>query len=300
MCQMGSTDFCFKYYELSLCTEGPMAKPGSLSKGSMIAGFKLNMDIAPLFPFINAVANKVELYQDPLMVRFTFDQRLCVLYPENGLATPFNDHSEAVNFTNRLMAFLNDIYSRLDEIVPKQRTFRRVSVVEILKLLPKTNCRECGFASCMAFAATLRQQETIPEMCPYLKPPVTEQAVYPIYDSNGNLQSTVTLDIDTTNVKRELQHQREQVDRLKGKIADLLQPFGFNKQIANSSLPMPLTTRELEVLRLIGSGATNIEISNILNISPHTVKSHVIHIFNKLGVDDRTQAAVWATRQNLV
>ena len=42
------------------------------------------------------------------------------------------------------------------------------------------------------------------------------------------------------------------------------------------------------------------EISTHLEISPHTVKSHVIHIFNKVGVNDRTQAAVWATRQNLV
>ena len=61
-----------------------------------------------------------------------------------------------------------------------------------------------------------------------------------------------------------------------------------------------LTDREMQVLRFIAEGATNIEISDILSISPHTVKSHVIHIFNKLGVNDRTQAAVWATRHKLV
>ena len=37
-----------------------------------------------------------------------------------------------------------------------------------------------------------------------------------------------------------------------------------------------------------------------LEISPHTVKSDVIHIFNKLGINDRTQAAVWEARQHLV
>jgi DNA-binding NarL/FixJ family response regulator len=61
--------------------------------------------------------------------------------------------------------------------------------------------------------------------------------------------------------------------------------------------PAPLTGRELEVLRLVAQGATNAE---ILEISPHAVKSHVIHIFNKLGVSDRTQAAVWAARNALV
>ncbi|MBU2498961.1 MAG: LuxR C-terminal-related transcriptional regulator [Proteobacteria bacterium] len=63
---------------------------------------------------------------------------------------------------------------------------------------------------------------------------------------------------------------------------------------------MPRTDPELEVLRLVTQGATNTQISLHLKISPHTVKSHIIHIFNKLGVNDRTLVAVWATRRNLV
>ena len=71
-----------------------------------------------------------------------------------------------------------------------------------------------------------------------------------------------------------------------------------NKDIPE--LEMTLTHREIEVLRLIAEGATNTEVSEKLFISPHTVKSHVIHIFNKLGVNDRTQAAVWATRHKII
>lgn len=61
-----------------------------------------------------------------------------------------------------------------------------------------------------------------------------------------------------------------------------------------------LTGREVEVLRLLTEGQTNMEISQSLQISHHTVKSHVIHIFNKLGVNDRTQAAVWAVKHQLL
>jgi DNA-binding NarL/FixJ family response regulator len=61
-----------------------------------------------------------------------------------------------------------------------------------------------------------------------------------------------------------------------------------------------LTPREIEVLRCVAEGATNPEISERLNISPHTVKSHVIHIFNKINVSHRAQAAVWAAKNQVV
>ena len=66
-----------------------------------------------------------------------------------------------------------------------------------------------------------------------------------------------------------------------------------------TAIQTDLTFCEIEVLRMIVDGATNNEISDKLSISPHTVKSHVVHIFNKLGVNDRTQAAVWAARNRI-
>lgn len=68
----------------------------------------------------------------------------------------------------------------------------------------------------------------------------------------------------------------------------------------NNDIQLTLTVREMEVLRLVAEGCTNPEISQILAISCHTVKTHVVHIFNKLGVNARTQAAVWAARNRLV
>ena len=61
-----------------------------------------------------------------------------------------------------------------------------------------------------------------------------------------------------------------------------------------------ISGRETEVLRLITEGFTNKEIAQILKVSHNTVKSHVLHIFNKLGVNDRTQAAVWAAQNELI
>jgi len=67
--------------------------------------------------------------------------------------------------------------------------------------------------------------------------------------------------------------------------------------------PMPhdaLTEREFEVLCLIGQGKTNQEIADELFIGIKTVKTHVSNIFQKLGVEDRTQAAIYAVRNHLV
>lgn len=61
-----------------------------------------------------------------------------------------------------------------------------------------------------------------------------------------------------------------------------------------------LTKRESEVLRQMALGLTNKEIAQSLHISYETVKEHVQHILRKVGVADRTQAAVWAVRKGLV
>ncbi len=61
-----------------------------------------------------------------------------------------------------------------------------------------------------------------------------------------------------------------------------------------------LTQQELRVLKLIALGFSNDAIAETLVVSRNTVKTHVRHIFEKLGVSDRTQAAVWAVRHGLV
>ncbi|MGC3970835.1 MAG: LuxR C-terminal-related transcriptional regulator [Pirellulales bacterium] len=62
----------------------------------------------------------------------------------------------------------------------------------------------------------------------------------------------------------------------------------------------PLTKREKEILIILATGATNREISEQLGISAETVKEHIQHMLRKIGVTDRTQAAVWAARNGLV
>lgn len=275
---MTKTGLCIGYFDLSLRMPGPLLRTGSPDSTSMIAHFKLNNDIAQLFPYIHALSEDAALYAKPIYIKFMLDEFLCALYPDSGAAAPFNDKRHAMAFMDRLIEFLNDIQSRMDSIEPDHRSYRPVSVLDIMRLLPRTNCGDCGYDTCMVFAVAVSRKEILPDLCPGFSRPIYQNAIYPVYDRRGNLLSTVTIDIDTPKRKN-------------GSI--------YSAETKSEELS-ELTDREMQVLRFMAKGATNTKIANTLSISPHTVKSHVVHIFNKLGVNDRTQAAVKAVRKKIV
>jgi NarL family two-component system response regulator LiaR len=65
--------------------------------------------------------------------------------------------------------------------------------------------------------------------------------------------------------------------------------------------PLPrLTAREDGILRLVATGHSNKSIASRLSLSEGTVKGHLSAVFSKLGVEDRTQAALYAHRNGLV
>jgi DNA-binding NarL/FixJ family response regulator len=82
----------------------------------------------------------------------------------------------------------------------------------------------------------------------------------------------------------------------------VLAPAVAKRLIGKMRLPAEekLSSRELEVLQLVAGGASNSEIATRLHISQATVKSHLIHIFGKLGVSDRTAAVTAALQRRLI
>lgn len=93
-------------------------------------------------------------------------------------------------------------------------------------------------------------------------------------------------------ISARLRKQEQQEQRLRDKIAAMnFQP--------NFSSPAPLeikglTAREAEVLFWVAQGKANADVGSILNLSALTVKKHLAHIFEKLGVESRHAATVWA------
>ncbi len=260
----------------------------------------MGWDLSPLFPYINARVPGAQYYERPVFIKFLLDDHLCALYPREGAFTPIKDFSDAMRFLRKLADFILNIHRSKDDIVPNHKKYKPISALDIYRLLSGGNCKACGYATCMAFAAALSRHRTSPGKCPELASPLEEKAVFPVYDKQGNCIRTIALDIDTAGLRKTIDQKETYIQALETKLSDFERMRAENFEMANADLPAPLTQREFQVLGMLANGATNKQIASQLYISEHTVKSHVVNIFNKLGVNDRTQASVWAASHGLV
>lgn len=128
-----------------------------------------------------------------------------------------------------------------------------------------------------------------------------EVHAYPVRGLDKDVAAVIVLVFETTATKHALQQQRDYTELLEQRLSE---KEGGSKKVSLDSgdvtMSVKLSRREKDVLRLITEGYTNAHISELLDISANTVKSYVNGVFNKLGVNDRTQAAVLATRNRLV
>ena len=128
-----------------------------------------------------------------------------------------------------------------------------------------------------------------------------EVRVYPIRQGNGTVIGAIRIGFDITEKKVLDDRQTRDVELLERTLSQMTgaspdeSGYDWKKGCYGE-----LTKRELQVLRLLPQGLSNMEISRILQISPHTVKSHVVHIFNKLGVSHRTEAVAKALYLKLI
>lgn len=106
-------------------------------------------------------------------------------------------------------------------------------------------------------------------------------------------------DSDSNELKKAILSVVKGDNYIQPELIPLLNSKMIEKDIDKEKLNL-LTKREVEVLKLMAFGAYNKEIGEKLNISERTVKNHISNIFKKIDVSDRTQAAIFAIRNNLI
>lgn len=106
-------------------------------------------------------------------------------------------------------------------------------------------------------------------------------------------------DSDSNELKKAISSVIQGESYIQPNLIPLLNSKMIERDIDKEKLEL-LTKREVEVLKLMAFGSYNKDIGEKLNISERTVKNHISSIFKKIDVSDRTQAAIFAIRNNLI
>jgi ArsR family metal-binding transcriptional regulator len=129
---------------------------------------RLDQDISEVLPYLNAVLGGFEYLTDPPAVIFRSQGKFITVHGREIAINALRDEDEADRILEWLKGEINTAWQDREKIEPSFEGTPKPKVIEILKLLPKTNCKECGEPTCMVFAARMAEGLKVPKDCPPL------------------------------------------------------------------------------------------------------------------------------------
>lgn len=113
----------------------------------------LNEDIREVLPYLNTRLGGFVYSQDPPSLMLKHYGKLLSFHPEKIAINALQDAEEAERIADWLQREVNETWERRHEIEPSTASASEPKLIEILKLLPRTNCKECKEPTCMVFAS---------------------------------------------------------------------------------------------------------------------------------------------------
>ncbi len=135
----------------------------------------LDQDISQVLPYLNTTLGGFEYLVDPPALTLRSQGKLMTLHGRKIAINALKDEQEAQKIVEWLKNEINEAWECRDRIVPCFHGKPKPILIEILKLLPKTNCRKCGQPTCMVFAAQAMEGGYGAENCPELTDPNREK-----------------------------------------------------------------------------------------------------------------------------
>ena len=136
---------------------------------------RLNENIGEVIPYLNAVLGGYTYIKDPPSVTFRSQGKLISVHADHIAINANRDAEEAEKILQWLKREINDAWERRDQITPSYNAAPRPRVIDILKLLPKTNCQKCGQPTCIVFASLAVEGGKGADGCPELAPHMKEK-----------------------------------------------------------------------------------------------------------------------------
>lgn len=127
-------------------------------------------DVSPVIPYLNALLGGFDYINDPPTLTLRSQGKLITLHGDKAAINALKDEAEAQKIVEWLKNEINSAWAHKDEITPDFHRRSKPKLIEILKLLPKTNCWKCGQPTCMVFATLVMDGGRGIEYCPDLSP----------------------------------------------------------------------------------------------------------------------------------
>jgi ArsR family metal-binding transcriptional regulator len=128
----------------------------------------LSVDISEILPYLNTALKGLQYFEEEKILTVKRGGRLITFRPRQIALTKLEDEREAGVVMEELKQILNETYANKDRIKPTDATRPVLRPLEVFKLLPGKNCKECGEMTCMAFALKLINDELELQKCPLL------------------------------------------------------------------------------------------------------------------------------------
>jgi ArsR family metal-binding transcriptional regulator len=128
----------------------------------------LSEDITEILPYLNTALKGLHYFEEEKILTIKKKGRLITFRPRQIALTKLEDENEARSVMEELKQIVNEIYANKDHIKPTYTSRPAVRPLEVFKLLPGKNCKECGETTCMAFALKLVNDDLELERCPLL------------------------------------------------------------------------------------------------------------------------------------
>ncbi len=128
----------------------------------------LSVDIREVLPYLDAVLGGSGYTDDPPSVTFQLHGRLITVHPNKIAINALRDEEEADKVLEWLVVQINETWEKRSQIQPTYGVAPKPQSLEILRLLPKTNCGKCGQATCTVFSLLLVEGAKIPSDCPQI------------------------------------------------------------------------------------------------------------------------------------
>ena len=127
---------------------------------------RLDQDISAVLPYLNAVLGGFEYLKDPPAVIFRSQGKFITVHGRKIAINALSDEAEADRILDWLKREVNNAWENRTSIEPSYEGAPKPKLIEILKPLPKTNCKECGESTCTVFAIRVAGGVKAPGDCP--------------------------------------------------------------------------------------------------------------------------------------